>query len=66
MMTFAIFCYTLIGIVLGIEQGREIIRKIVDRDEALWLLGWYGLIPTQENSNSLRGAREEEACGSRD
>lgn len=54
MMTFHIFCFSLIGIVLGIDQGREIVRKYVTRDEALWLLGWYGLIPSQENNNELK------------
>lgn len=54
MMTFDIFCFTLIGIVLGIDQGREIVRKYVTRDEALWLLGWYRLIPSQENNDELK------------
>ncbi len=59
MMTTAIFHYSLIGVALGVEQGRAIIWENFSRDEALWMLGWYGLIPTQHNSDVLEQAIQE-------
>lgn len=62
MMSFNIFFYALIGITNGTVQGREIVSKHFDREEALWMLGWYGLIPNKENESALKEAIDE-ACG---
>lgn len=67
MMTVPIFHFSLIGIALGMKQGREIVWENFDRDEAIWMCGWIGLIPTQQNSDALeeaiRQARGEKKGG---
>ncbi len=60
MMSTAIFHYALIGVALGVKQGRAIVWDNFDRDEAIWMLGWLGLIPTQQNSDALEAVIQKQ------